>query len=266
MSEKSANNTVAIIKLIAGIVVALVIFVWLLYLLAVSGYQYKNAGDGADYFLGQASSEAIAARLKPVGEIVVGDGAPPGSRDGESIYKKICFSCHATGLSGSPKFSDSGAWAPRIAQGFDTLIKHAEEGFNAMPARGGDPSLTNDEVARAVAYMANAAGAKFNPPAVGGDASGAAGEGAGGKLDPEVAGKKVFDSLCFTCHSPTGGIAAAPKLGDKAAWAPRIKDGFDAVLAIATKGTDKGMAPRGGFTGSDAEFRAAVQYMYNHAK
>lgn len=268
MSEKTANNTIAVIKLIVGIVVALVVLVWMLYLLAVSGYRYKNTGDGTDYFLGQASSEAIAARLKPEGVVAVGSGLPPGSRDGETIYKKVCYSCHATGLSGSPKFGDSAAWGPRIAKGYDTLIQHSEQGFNAMPARGGDPSLTNDEMARAVAYMANAAGAKFNPPAVGGNASGAAGEtmAVGGQLDPEVAGKKVFDSLCFTCHAPNGGIAAAPKLGDKAAWAPRIKDGFDAVLAIATKGTDKGMAPRGGYTGSDAEFRAAVQYMYNHAK
>lgn len=101
MSEKTANNTIAVIKLIAGVVVALVVLVWMLYLLAVSGYRYKSTSDGTDYFLGQASSEAIAARLKPEGVVAVGSGQPR-SRDGESIYKKVCFSCHATGLSGSP--------------------------------------------------------------------------------------------------------------------------------------------------------------------
>ena len=65
----------------------------------------------------------------------------------------------------APKFGDKDQWQPRIAQGYETLVKHAKEGIRGMPARGGNPDLTDGEIANAVAHMANAAGASFNPPA-----------------------------------------------------------------------------------------------------
>ncbi|MEE9926808.1 MAG: c-type cytochrome [Microvirgula aerodenitrificans] len=67
----------------------------------------------------------------------------------------------------------------------------------------------------------------------------------------------------MACHA--SGAAGAPKFGDKAAWAPRLKAGMDEVVQIATKGLNA-MPPKGGFTGSDDEFRAAVQYMADAAK
>lgn len=76
---------------------------------------------------------------------------------GESTYKKVCAMCHAANVAGAPKPGDKADWEPRIAQGIDTLHKHALEGFTGtkgmMPARGGSPALTDDEVKSAVDYM-----------------------------------------------------------------------------------------------------------------
>lgn len=76
---------------------------------------------------------------------------------GKSLYGKTCALCHAAGVAGAPKPGDKADWAPRIAQGNDMLYKHAIEGFNgakgAMPARGGNPALKDDEVKAVVDFM-----------------------------------------------------------------------------------------------------------------
>lgn len=77
---------------------------------------------------------------------------------GKSIYGKACALCHAAGVGGAPKPGDKADWGPRIAQGQDVLYKHAIEGFNgqkgAMPAKGGNAGLSDDEVKAAVDFMA----------------------------------------------------------------------------------------------------------------
>jgi cytochrome c5 len=112
------------------------------------------------------SADAIAARLAPVArvELMPTETASHTARTGEAVYSGLCVACHGTGAAGSPKFGDKKAWGPRIAQGFDTLVKHATEGYKAMPPKGGDASLDPQEVARAVAYMADQAGASFKAP------------------------------------------------------------------------------------------------------
>jgi cytochrome c5 len=77
------------------------------------------------------------------------------------VVKGVCSACHAVGALGAPKIGDKSAWAPRISQGYDTLVKHAIQGIRSMPARGGNAALTDGEVANAVAYMANQSGASF---------------------------------------------------------------------------------------------------------
>ena len=76
---------------------------------------------------------------------------------GKSVYNKTCALCHAANVAGAPKPGDKADWGPRIAQGKDTLYKHALEGFTgakgAMPARGGSTTLSDDEVKAAVDYM-----------------------------------------------------------------------------------------------------------------
>ncbi len=247
MSNENVMAPGQIIKILVGVVVFLVVAIYLLAKLATSGFNVDAE---------VMTKEAVAARLKPAGESIASD-APPGMRTGEQVFKAICISCHGAGLAGAPKFGDAGAWGPRIAKGYEQLVTHALAGFNAMPAKGGAPDLTDDEVKRAVAYMGNAGGAKFTEPAVGGAAA------AGGKIDPEVTGKKIYESVCVACHG--AGVANAPKFGDKAAWAERTKVGLDEVQKIATKGLNA-MPAKGGYTGSDAEFRSAIEYMVNHSK
>ena len=108
---------------------------------------------------------AVVDRIKPVGEVTVVDAnAPKVEKGGEEIFNAVCTTCHTPGALGAPKYGNKGDWGPRIAQGYQTLIKHAIEGIRQMPARGGDGELSDTEMARAVAYMANAAGAKFTAP------------------------------------------------------------------------------------------------------
>ena len=102
---------------------------------------------------------AIEESIKPVGQVNVGSVPAPAPAattaavDGESVYKSSCMACHATGAAGAPKVGDTAAWKARIGQGMDTLLKHALEGFKAMPPRGGNASLSDEAVKAAVEYM-----------------------------------------------------------------------------------------------------------------
>jgi len=112
-----------------------------------------------------AANAAVAERIKPVGEVALKDtSGPQAAKSGEQVVNEGCIACHGTGALGSPKIGDNGAWAARIAQGYEILVKHALEGIRAMPARGGNADLSDIEVAGAVAYMANKSGASFKAP------------------------------------------------------------------------------------------------------
>jgi cytochrome c5 len=114
-----------------------------------------------------AAEAAVAERIKPVAEVNLASagGGAAQQKSGEQVVQAVCAACHGSGALGSPKVGDSSAWGPRIAQGYDTLVKHAIEGVRMMPARGGSPDLTDHEVAMAVVYMANKSGASFKEPA-----------------------------------------------------------------------------------------------------
>jgi cytochrome c5 len=106
--------------------------------------------------------EAVAARIQKVGAVQIKD-ANRAARSGEDVFKAQCSACHATGAAGSPKFGDAGAWGARIAKGYDALLTSALKGKGNMgPQGGGD--FEDFEIGRGVAYMANAAGAKFAEP------------------------------------------------------------------------------------------------------
>jgi cytochrome c5 len=218
--------------------------------------------------------EAVAQRIQPVGHVEFGGpgggGGAAGSRSGEEVVKTTCATCHQAGVAGAPKIGDKAQWAPRIKQGLQTLVQTALKGKGAMPPKGGNASLSDDEIARAVVFMANQSGASFKEPAAKPQAVAAApqapaGAAKAGAAKPAAAdGKKVYDSVCTACH--TAGIAGAPKLGDKAAWAPRVKQGMDALVQSALKGKGA-MPPKGGNTSlSDADVHAAVEFMVSQSK
>jgi cytochrome c5 len=84
-------------------------------------------------------------------------------KTGEQVFAAQCSACHTAGLVGAPKFGDAAAWAPRIKTGYAALLNSALKGKNAMPAQGGG-ELSETEIGRAVVYMANQGGAKFEEP------------------------------------------------------------------------------------------------------
>lgn len=76
---------------------------------------------------------------------------------GEQVYSSTCLACHGAGVLGAPKFGDKAAWAPRIAQGMDTLHAHSIDGIRMMPPKGGNASLKDEDVKAAVDYMVSKA-------------------------------------------------------------------------------------------------------------
>jgi cytochrome c5 len=111
--------------------------------------------------------DKVAERIRPVSGIEMGaPAAAPGARSGEAIVKATCTACHGTGVNKAPKIGDKNDWAALIKKGLAALTQAAVKGTDkGMPAKGGDTSLTDAEVTRAVAFMANSAGANFKEPA-----------------------------------------------------------------------------------------------------
>ena len=111
--------------------------------------------------------EEMARALLPIGQVSVKKvKVEPGKRTGEEVVTGVCAACHSSGALGAPMTGDKEQWAPRIAQGYEALVQSAINGKNQMPARGGASDLTDDEVARAVAYLANQSGADFEAPPI----------------------------------------------------------------------------------------------------
>ena len=150
-----------IVAILAGFLVPIIAIVLLVQYVAND----KKVGAGSS----AQTPEAIAARIHPVadqGFTFKDNTGPKQLQSGEAVYKMVCSACHDTGAAGAPKFGDAAAWAPRIAQGYDTVLTHALGGLRAMPAKGGNPDLDDVEVARAMVHLANAGGAKFKEPEV----------------------------------------------------------------------------------------------------
>ena len=83
--------------------------------------------------------------------------------DGKAVYDKTCVVCHASGVANAPKLGDKAAWAPRIKTGFEALLTSALKGKGAMTPQSG-AAFSDHEIARAVVYLANQGGAKFDEP------------------------------------------------------------------------------------------------------
>ena len=269
----------ALFTLVSGIVIVIAVIFFLI----------KLAGSGSFGDVAETTEAATQTRIQPVGQLKLGDGIPVGERQGDQIFNKICIQCHAADsiVPNAPKFENKGDWAPRIAQGFDTLFQHALNGFNAMPAKGGAADLTDQELKRVITYMANKAGGTFPDPdaaapadaAASGEAASAPAADAAASADAPKAdaakaedkgaaaggadGKKVYEASCQACHG--GAVPGVPHVGKKEDWAPRIKQGKDTLHKHAIEGFNAMPAKGGNGSLSDDEVKAAVDYMANQS-
>ncbi len=271
------------------------------------------AGTTSVYAQDDAARDAIAERLAPVGQLCLqgqdcgtaaapaGDSASSGGDiDGEGIYGNVCSACHESGAAGAPIRGDEEAWAERTEQGFATLLDHAINGIGAMPAKGGNASLSDEEVEAAVAYMvepvmevpelgggddaaseeaATDEGAAEETAAAEGDAAAeeemAANDDAASEEDAaaseEASGGSDLDgealyasSGCVACHD--NGVAGAPTKGDSEAWAARLEKGADELYASAINGIGAMPAKGGNPNLSDEEVMAVVDYLMAEAE
>ena len=368
-------------QLIVVIVLSFVIPIALILLLV----GYVTGGKKVDEQGLALKPEAIAERIKPVAAVSVkaADG-PKVHLSGEQVYAQACKACHEAGVANAPKFGDAASWAPRLKTGYDELVKNSINGIRGMPPRGGNGDLSDYEMARAMVYMANAAGGTFKEPAAPAaaattsaafpakvlfaagkaaidsagnksiadaadylkanagakvslsgyvDSSGNAAKNAelakqrafavrdalkkSGVAEDRIALKKpeeikvgnaadarrveisladsaaatvaatpapspaatvvtsaapakadagrgLYDTACMACHA--AGVANAPKLGDKDAWAPRIKSGMNTLYASVINGKGA-MPPKGtAMNSSEADIKAAVDYMVGSVK
>jgi cytochrome c5 len=251
-----------LIVAVAGFFLVIVIGIILLVSFVTNTH---TAGAGTE----SQSATAVNARIAPMaaeGFTLRDANAPKVFQGAEAVYTAVCAACHANGLAGAPKIGDAAGWGTRIAQGYETLVKHAIEGIRAMPPKGGNPDLDDIEVARAVVYMANQSGAKFKEPAApaaapatamaapdaapdpAADAPAAAIPVAAAVPAPTVAadtGKTLYSQACIACHG--AGIAGA-------------------MTGDTCQGKAGVMPPKGGSTAPDADVKAAVDYMLSTVK
>ncbi len=164
MADTHAKMTQAtpqevIISILAGLLAPLLAIFLIVQL--VLGIQSEHKPD----LSAEAAEKATLKRIKPFGQLAALDAnAPRVEKSGKEVYEAVCASCHSSGALGAPKFDSRGDWGGRLGQGYDTLLKHAIEGIRQMPPRGGDDSLSDLEMARAVVYLANSGGASFKEP------------------------------------------------------------------------------------------------------
>jgi cytochrome c5 len=171
--------------------------------------------------------------------------AQAAERSGKEVYDAVCSQCHATGKDGAPRLDDRAAWRERAAKGLDKVTANAITGVRKMPAHGGQASLSDVEMSRAVGYMIS---------------GGAAADTEKTYASPKTrSGEEVVKLRCQECHAE--GKGGAPRLGDMEAWRPRLQKGVPTLVKSAQSGHN-GMPARGGLADlSDAEVKAAVEYM-----
>lgn len=292
----SAQNDAAFLRMFLVILGALLAFTAIILIAAnqIIGSAEEERGEDP------RQRAAIAERIKPVGnvDVAVVNAAPAAPKSGADIVATACVACHGAGVLDAPKIGDKAAWEPRLqaAGGLDGLTASAIKGKGGMPPKGG-AMVSDAEIHAAVENMlaesgvdlaatGSAAPAAAEPAAASADPVEAVKEMASSAMDvaasavaavtpepaaPEAApaadlaqGKTVYGAACFVCHDT--GAAGAPKRGDKAAWAPRLAQGLEALTNSAIKGKNA-MPPKGGRMDlSDADIAASVAYLVSEVQ
>lgn len=139
-------------RIMVGTIVAAVILVAIVVPFSIKGEKSTAVSN---------SAEDVETRIQPVAKFLLQKAATPAAggaaKDGATVFNTVCSACHTTGAAGAPKAGDKAAWAPRLAQGKETLYKSALNGKNAMPPKGGAGNLSDAEVKAAVDYLVSKA-------------------------------------------------------------------------------------------------------------
>lgn len=161
MSEEHASPIQTPKQLIIVILLAFLVPITIIVMLS----QLVTTGIDASKNNPALDDAAVAARLKPLGQVeVVDPNAPKVEKTGKEIVDAVCSACHMTGALNAPKIGDKAAWGKLVNEGIDRITQEAIKGVRQMPARGGNPDLSDLEVARAVVHMANMSGAGLKEP------------------------------------------------------------------------------------------------------
>jgi cytochrome c5 len=139
-----------------------VFFSFVVPVFAIIGFVYFVTSDKKPAAGAVNMEKAIAERIQKIGVVEIRD-ANRQLKSGEEVFKAQCSACHMSGAAGAPKFGDVAAWAPRVKTGYEALLTSAVKGKGAMGAQGGG-DLETLEIGRAVTYMANGSGGKFDEP------------------------------------------------------------------------------------------------------
>jgi len=225
-----------------------------------------------------AQEAALLDRIKPVGTVALAGDEPEagagedtggGGLTAEEVVTSVCAACHQAGVLEAPKIGVTEDWDSRMAAGIDMLVSNAINGLNAMPARGGNPNLSDEEVRASVLLMLADSGIETGEPvSAASEDTAAPAEGTTSAAAPAdsaaVDTEGLYAQACAACHDT--GAANAPKNGDKAAWADRIGKGLDTLVNHAVNGFNAMPAKGGAAQLSDVEVAAIVEYMVESSK
>lgn len=161
MSEQENNSMLTLVGVL-GAMVAFAVFIGVLAYF-IGGFAHKDRSPDA------RELAAVTDRIAPIGEVRTSDQpletvsagasqAPAAPRSGAEVVQQVCAACHAAGVLGAPKIGAKADWQPRLAQGFDTLVNHSVNGVRSMPPKGGNPSLSEDELKAALTEMLKESG------------------------------------------------------------------------------------------------------------
>ncbi len=167
--SKQDSHFFSVFSTVIGVLIAVAVLLFVLAKVVGTRSQVEQVKDDA------LRIAAVDERTRPFARVAVagqdnsalqiaeassGSAPTAGSpvpKDAEELYNAACSTCHAQGIGGAPRTGDKAAWAPRVAQGKDTLYKHAIEGFQGsagvMPPKGGRVDLADDLIRQGVDYM-----------------------------------------------------------------------------------------------------------------